>query len=155
MTTPQINLLDAFNNQAKPQSRNGIRTDGSDYTSISVRVTLAERAMIKQMAGTVAVSNFIRQRLFGDDVDYRPTKYLRKKREPKLVHVEIARLLGMFGNSELAQSLIALSIVAERGELDVTDEIEDSIQAACEDIETIKIALMLALGIKPQEASAR
>jgi hypothetical protein len=111
--------------------------------------------MIKKMAGTLAVSNFIRQKLLGNDTDDRPAKYLRKKREPKMDHTEIARLLGLFGNSELAQSIIALSIVAERGELAVSEDVENSIQAACEDIETIKIALMLALGIKPQNVMAR
>ncbi len=78
-----------------------------------------------------------------------------KPRQPSLDGKELAQLLGMFGQSELATSILALSLAATQGNIDVTPELEEKIDCACEDIQTIKQALILALGIKPQGTDCR
>lgn len=112
-----------------------------------------EKEHLTQAAGALALSSYIRKKLFGDDVLERAARYRRKQREPSVDTKELARLLGMFGQSELATAILALSLAAAQGNLDVTPDIEDKIEAACDDIHTIKIALIMALGIKPQESN--
>ena len=117
---------------------------------VCIRFSWEERERLDKDRGQFSVSAYIRQKLFGDEITVRPKQYTQKQRQPKIDHVEIARLLGMFGQSELARSMLALSIVAQSGELDVTPDVSDKLERACDDIHDIKIALILALGIKPQ-----
>lgn len=46
--------------------------------------------------------------------------------------------------------MLALSLAAQMGDLDVTPEVSDKLEQACDDIHEIKVALIMALGIKPQ-----
>ena len=59
-------------------------------------------------------------------------------------------MLGMFGQSELVKEVIALSRTAQTGELDMTPHVENKLERVCDDIHDIKIALIMALGVKPQ-----
>lgn len=120
---------------------------------LSFRVSQEEKDQLTQAAGALALSSYIRKKLFGNDVLERATRYQKKQREPSVDTKELARLLGMFGQSELATAILALSLVAAQGNLDVTPEIEDKIESACDDIHTIKLGLIMALGVKPQESS--
>ena len=122
----------------------------SKTTSISVRVTEEEKAALQAMAGSMAIAHYIRSRLFGNDTEKRPKHYHVKPSQPSTDAKEIAQLLGMFGQSELATSMLALSLAATQGHIDVTPDIEEKIECACDDIHTIKLALILALGVKPQ-----
>lgn len=133
----------AKSDQHAPQKRKRV-------APISVRVTGDEKARLQEMAGAMAVSSFIRQTLLGEDVAKRPKRYIKKQRKPNIDHTEIARLLGMFGQSELGRSMLALSLAAQTGDLDVTPEVSDKLEQACDDIHEIKVALIMALGIKPQ-----
>lgn len=117
---------------------------------LTVRVTQKEKDQLTEAAGALALSAYVRQKLFGDMEALRPQRYRKKQNEPSIDTVELARLLGMFGQSELATSMLALSLAATQGHMDVAPEIEDKIDSACEDIETIKMALILALNVKPQ-----
>ncbi len=127
----QLCLSETFNAQAaKPERRKSVK-----FTlPVSIRVTAEEKAKLQQMAGTLAVSAYIRRRLFGDMAAVRPKQYQEKPRQPKIDHVEIARLLGMFGQSELARSMLALSLAVQAGELEASPEVEHQIGRACDDI---------------------
>ena len=146
MSSPSdINLTSDFTKSAKAKPKKRKRVP-----PISVRVTEEEKALLQEMAGAMAVSAFIRQTLLGDEVAKRPKRYTKKQRQPHIDHTEIARLLGMFGQSELGRSMLALSLAAQMGDLDVTPEVSDKLEQACDDIHEIKVALIMALGIKPQ-----
>lgn len=97
----QSDLKQAFNKQAKPLKQ---RKSAKSTLPVSIRVTAQEKHELQQMAGAKPISSYIRQRLFGDVVAARPKQYLKKQRQPRFDHVEIARLLGMFGQSQLATS---------------------------------------------------
>lgn len=162
MTNPsQINLFEIFNTASFGSGENvassfGEQTSNQDKpktTSISVRVTEEEKAALQAMAGTMALAHFIRKRLFEDEAEKRPKHYAKKKYQPSLEAKDLAQLLGMFGQSELATAVLALSLAATQGNLEVTDEVEEKIECACDDIETIKKSLILALSIKPQSES--
>lgn len=143
----QLNLLQDFNASSGVPNP---RKQKSKTTSISVRVTEKEKAALQAMAGTMALAHFIRDKALGDDAEARAKQHQVKPRKPSIDSMELARLLGMFGQSELATSMLALSLAATQGNLDVTPELEEKIECACDDIQTIKMALILALKVKPQ-----
>lgn len=146
--SPDINLKKVFTAQAAVTSGTGKK---APTVPLSIRVTEDEKAQLQALAGSLAISAYIRQQLLGDGVvKQRAKRYLKKPRKPSVDSAEVARLLSMFGRSELAQSMLALSLAAQQGTLDVSQDIEERIELACEDIHTIKLALILALGVKPQ-----
>ncbi len=142
------NFKDAVDDRKKHQNEKSAQS-----IRLSVRITQEEKDKLSQEAGSTAMSAYVRQKLFGNMEALRPQRYRKKQKEPAVDTVELARLLGMFGQSELATSMLALSLAATQGLMDVTPEIEDKIDSACEDIETIKMALILALNVKPQGGS--
>lgn len=153
MSSPsQYNLVGIFNGMAQKNTKPKSKKKKSRTVPISVRVTEEEKAALQKMAGTMALANFIRDKVLGKDAEKRAKRHKVKPRAPSVDSKEIARLLGMFGQSELATSMLALSLAATQGNLDVTPEIEEKIEVACDEIHTIKLALILALNVKPQGA---
>ena len=118
----------------------------------SIRFTEEERARLNRDAGKLSLSAYIRQRLFGNAVTRRKRRYRRKQKLPPLDRQIIARLLGTFGQSELATSMIAIALAAQSGALPVTPELSEKLDAACDDIREMRIALIVALGVKPESS---
>ena len=118
---------------------------------VSFRVSAEEKALLKKMAGCLAISAFVRQTLFGNNVEKRPKRYLKKQKTPQIDAQEVARLLGMFGQSEIARSMLALSLAAQSGSLPVTPELTGELHAACDDIHDMRTALIMALNIKAED----
>jgi hypothetical protein len=146
-------LAGVFNHEAVlPVPKPSRRKVAKSTLPVSIRVTAEEKARLQEMAGSLAVSSYIRQRLFDDAaVVVRAKRYQKKPRQPHIDHAQIAQLLGMFGQSELARSMLALSLAVQMGELEASAEVETKITQACTEIHDIKVALIMALGIKPQE----
>ena len=80
----------------------------------------------------------------------RQPRYLRKQRRPTIDEEILAQWLGLLGQSELATSMIAIALAAQSGALPVTPELSDKLNAACDDIRDMRIALIVALGVKPE-----
>ncbi len=146
----QFDLLSVFNSAAGTVKPVSFRKKKAHTMPVSIRVTAQEKHELQQMAGAKPISGYIRERLFGDAVVVRPKQYLKKQRQPRFDHVEIARLLGMFGQSQLATSMLALSLAVQAGELQVTSDVTSQIECACNDIKDIRSSLVMALGMKPQ-----
>lgn len=139
-------LSGLFNASAKPATRKA----SAPTIPLSIRVTVEEKAQLQQMAGTLAISTYIRQKLFGDGAAARPARYQKKPRQPAINAQEVAKLLAMFGQSELARSMLALSLAVQQHELELSHEVEQKLALACADIHAIKLALVVALGVQPQ-----
>ncbi len=107
----------------------------------SLRLSFDERARLKKMAGTRALGEFIRDRLFADS-SVAPSPRARGDR------TAMARALALLGQSSLSASLGTLARAARRGTLPVTAETEAALTQACADITTMKSELMAALGIR-------
>lgn len=147
----------------KPQSKSGLSKTFNAQAArnkpkqpalppLSIRVTPQEKALLQRLAGKQAISTYVRHRLFGDVTAMRAKRHQEKPKQPKLDHVEIARLLGMFGQSELVRSILALSLAAQAGQLVASSEAEQQISRACDEIHEMKTILITALKVKPQEA---
>lgn len=119
----------------------------------SIRFTHAERARLKRDAGRMALSSYIRLKLFEDADGLADVEPKARLHSPTMDHVLLAQLLGTFGQSELGRSMLALSIAAQSGSLPIDDETTGQIKEACEDIAHMRHLLIVALGIKDQEGT--
>ncbi|MBL4602892.1 MAG: hypothetical protein JKY84_09105 [Emcibacteraceae bacterium] len=102
-------------------------------------------------AGRLPKSVYVRQIIFGDQVSYRKPKTQKKKRQPKMDSIVVARLLTTFGESEIATSMLALSLAAQAGTLDVTSDVQSDIRGACLEINTICKTLVYLSGLERQD----
>jgi hypothetical protein len=85
-------LSDIFNEQSqvKPDKPPRRKSDKSTLP-VSIRVTAEEKAQLQVMAGSLAISAYIRQKLFDDAaVVARAKRYQQKPRQPSIDHTEIA-----------------------------------------------------------------
>lgn len=113
---------------------------------LSLRLSDEERAQLQQDAGPLAVNAYIRKKLFGGNARLR-----KSQRRPSMDHEQIAKLLGILGQSELGPSLIAIAMAADTGSLPVTPELTDELHQACDNVRTMRSSLITALGIKSEE----
>lgn len=157
-TSPTATLSDTFNACAARPER-ATKTNGTDSAEklypVSFRVTASEKKHLKRKAGKQSLSAYMRDTLLGDYVEDSPKRPSTKPKARKLDALEAARLLSMFGQSELATHVLALSMLAQSGELDVTPEVNEQLARACDDIEAMKGALLVALGMRPDAKQRR
>jgi hypothetical protein len=134
----------ALEQKAKP------RTDSEPekLVPMSFRVTEDEREQIRQDAGQVAVSSYIRNKLVGNKTLERKPQYTQKQTQPAIDHKTLAQLMGLLGQSELATSLIALALAAQSGAMPVTPELTDKLTTACDAVQDMRVLLITALNIK-------
>ena len=118
---------------------------------LSIRLTEDERARLHRDADELSLSAYIRQKLFGDTAAPRKPRYRRKQRRPAMDSKTVARLLGTLGQSELAASILAIALAARSGALPVTPELSAKLGAACDDIREMRVTLISALRVGPEE----
>lgn len=112
----------------------------------SLRLTFEERAKLERDAAGLALSEYIRSRLFGDDVTPRRTR----GKSPVKDHEALARVLAALGASRLPSNLNQLARAANTGSLPVTPDTVAALTEACETITTMRAELLQALGMKPR-----
>lgn len=113
----------------------------------SLRLTFEERAALEAAAGDTPLGAYIRERMFDAS---RPPRRTRNKR-PVADHKELARLMAMLGNARLASNLNQLAHHANSGSLPVTPDTERALRRACDDVRFMRMTLMRAFGIIPDE----
>tara|TARA_R110002124_G_scaffold265191_3_gene431892 strand:+ start:3835 stop:4716 length:882 start_codon:yes stop_codon:yes gene_type:complete len=109
----------------------------------SLRLTFEERKQLRQQAGTRTLSAYIRERLFEQPS---PRRHYRQLSED---HAVLGELLEELGKTRLSNNLNQLAKACNSGLLSVTDETEQEINQACEDIKLMRECLIQALGLKP------
>ena len=109
----------------------------------SLRLTPEERARLERDAGGMALGAYIRWRLF--DPDKPPPK--TRGKFPVKDHTELSQLLGLLGQSGIANNINALAGAARSGSLPVTPETEAALRRASGDIHSIREMLIKALGL--------
>ncbi len=112
----------------------------------SLRLTLDERKKLDEMAGSQPLALFIRNRLFGEQVEKR-----RTVKKPAPDSAMLALLLSELGQSRLASNINQLAKAANMGILDITPEIEREIEQACSEIQAMRALLITALGVVPRD----
>lgn len=103
----------------------------------SLRLTEAEKARLLRRAKGQPLGAYIKSQLF-------------KRKGASANKTEIATVLAILGSSDLARRLACIAKAAEVGALPVTDELEQELSQACADINTMRAALIRALGMRPK-----
>lgn len=111
---------------------------------ITLRLTQEEDAQLKQMAGSLSVSAYVRDRLFGESAA--PRKH--QQRVPVKDQEALSQVLGLLGQSHMASNLNQLARHANCGTLAMDEETESEIRMACARIAWIRVKLIEALGLK-------
>ena len=137
------NLSEAFNGTEQPKNR-----PKSAYPRpFSLRLSDYERAVLRQRAGRRSLGEYIRNVLFGDKASPRAVKH----RNPSEADKEHAAQLAGLGQSRLASNMNQIAKAAHMGALPVTPDLVEELWKACEDIRTMRRALVGSLGLKAQE----
>lgn len=112
----------------------------------TLRLTDDERRELERQAGSKPLGSHIRSTLLGESA-----KRQRSGRRPVKDQATLAQLLGMFGQSDVAARLTALSKAIESGALVVDDDTIEAIQSACAEVHAMHMLLMRALGFQVEE----
>ncbi len=143
-STNTLPIAGTFSAIATPPVRNKPKRR---YTPpFSMRFTAEERKQLNEMAGNQPLGPYIRDRLLGEQAEKR-----RKVKKPTVDSAMLALVLSELGQSRLASNINQLAKAANMGALDITQEIEKEIEQACQEIQTMKMLLIVALGIAPEE----
>lgn len=109
---------------------------------LTIRLSENERTTLKQRAAQdgVSVSAYVRARLFGGSG--------KRSGQTSLDWAALARLLGLLGQSGIADSLKRVADHASNGSLLLDDETHANIDAACAHIMLMRNCLIAALGLR-------
>jgi hypothetical protein len=120
---------------------------------LSLRLTFAERAFLEKKAGSLPLSSYIKNELFGGsssgDGPRLGAPGLNMGGAPRRVHDStrlLAQVLAKLGDSQLGPSMAELARAASTGSLYVSDLVEGQLVQACADIAEIRLLLLEALG---------
>jgi hypothetical protein len=109
----------------------------------SLRLTFQERAKLERDAAGMALGAYIRSRLL-DPETVAPRK---RGKFPVKDHQALAQLLGLLGQSRLANNVNQLARAANTGSLAVTPDTEEALMSATADINHMRQLLIQALDI--------
>ena len=109
----------------------------------SLRLTPEERLQLKQDAGHVAVSAYIKTRLFDGAAAPVRTRDLHPVKD----RAALAEALAKLGQSRIANNLNQLARAANVGALDLTPELEAELHEACAAIAEMRSLLVQAVGL--------
>ena len=124
---------------------------GNSAPRVTLRLTAEEHAKLLSLARGMTLSAYIRACVFAGDAA--PRK--RKNREPVKDEKAIAQLLGLLGQSRIANNLNQLAYAANSGSLLFDDETQAMISEAYQHVCFMRSQLILALGIADSTKSKR
>jgi hypothetical protein len=114
-----------------------------DCPRVTVRLSQDDHARLTDLAGGMALSTYLRAAALGQDLPRRRAAGLAvQDREA------IAQLLGLLGQSRIANNLNQLAHQANIGTLPVDEETKTDIDEAYRLVVSVRATLMRALGMK-------
>ena len=111
-----------------------------------LRLSPDERARLETLAGETPLATYIKFRIFNNLPPLAQLQGVRDGCDTKL----IAQLLAVLGESRLSQNLNQLARHANMGTLDATPEVSVQLLEACAEVQTMRRALMTALGSRSE-----
>lgn len=109
----------------------------------SLRLTFEQRARLEADAAGMSLAAYIHWRLF--DPDQPPPR--QRGKAPVKDQEAIARVIGLLGQSRIANNLNQLARQANLGTLPVTPDTEAALAEAAADIAAMRQMLVKALGL--------
>lgn len=111
---------------------------------ITLRLSEDELATLKNLSSGLSLSAYIRKCLFGKDATPRKVR----SRVPVQDQEALAQVLGLLGQTRIANNLNQIAHEANCGSLLMDDYTEIEIKKACAHIAFIRVKLIEALGLK-------
>ena len=136
--------LDEFLTAAKGEALEFAAPKPKPQHPFSIRLTQEERERLELEAKGKPLSVYIRERLLGDGATPR-----KLRRKPSADHALLSKVLGMLGQSRLANNLNQIAKAAHIGVIVLTPALIEQIEDACRDIRIMRDALLAALGFPP------
>jgi len=110
---------------------------------MSIRFSEPEKALLQRKAGSLPLGTYIREAVLGPDASPRAPR----RQAPIKDGEALGRLLGLLGQSRLANNLNQLAKAVNTGSLPVTPETEADLNRACAEIAQMRDLLLKSLGI--------
>ena len=120
----------------------------SQSPRITIRLTEQEKQHLEQAAADLTMSNYVRACLFQGEM-----KPASRRRQPVKDEKTIAQLLGLLGQSRMANNLNQIAKLANTGSLPLSPDVEQDIQEACTHICDMRTMLINALGLQKGDRS--
>lgn len=137
-------LKKAFGGSAAEQKN----TKPKKYTApFSMRLTDNERTFLDQQCGSLSWAGYIRKCVF-DGKTAKPRRPVKRAVPDTAL---LAKVLYELGASRLSSNINQLAKHANMGTLDVSPETEREIENACREIHTMRMLLIAALGVQPED----
>lgn len=150
MRRPGCNKTTELFSEAAGHSDIAIRPPRSAKTKrvppFSIRFTAEERERLSSAAGNMALSAYIKGRLF-DGMPPVP----RQRSHSRVDQSKIGQALAMLGQSRLSANMNQIAKAANRGTLPLTPDLIEDLNSACADIEYMRWLLVSSLGLKPKQ----
>ncbi len=135
-----------FRNSSKPIGRQPKRGRKST-PRITLRLTDDEDSDLRERAGDLSVSSYVRECLFEKNTERRK----RRSYRPVADQRALAQVLSKLGQSRMASNLNQIAYHANAGSLVVDEVTRDEINEAAATIAWIRVTLIEALGLKDQK----
>lgn len=138
-------VREEFRVAAKPSKRKAPRHKTTrDCPRVTLRLSPDDHERLKELAGSMALSTYIRAKALGLDLPRRKTRSTASVVDKQA----IAQILGLLGQSRIANNLNQLAYHANVGSLVMEDETRAQIAEAHEHIVFLRKVLIKALGLK-------
>ncbi len=135
--SPSVQFADA--SKRKPKRRRP--------SSLSIRITDEERAILKRKAGKRSIGAYVRDAALGDD--QAPRRKAAAK--PSIDYAMLGQVLGKLGQSEQVACLFLLLAAAESERVAMAEEDRAALRTACTEIREVRALVMGALGLRGEE----
>ena len=145
---PNKSIRADFRNSANPNGQKPKRGRKST-PRITLRLTEDENNDLRERAGDLSVSSYVRECLFAKDA----TRRKRRSYRPVADQQALAQILSKLGQSRMASNLNQIAYHANAGSLIVDEVTLDEINEAAATIAWIRVTLIEALGLKDQKPS--
>lgn len=114
---------------------------------ITLRLSDEEDKRLRERAGDLSVSAYVRDCLFDEDT----TRRKRRSYRPVADQQALAQALSLLGQSRMAGNLNQIAYHANCGSLDIDEATQSEIKEAAATIAWIRVTLIEALGLKNQD----
>ncbi|MEM6899424.1 MAG: hypothetical protein AAF583_06615 [Pseudomonadota bacterium] len=147
-------VTETFKDAVAPDTSIGPARRKQNSAPFSIRFSDEERLELDRRRGVLSLGAYIRFELFTKKIDKAAVRkrLSRKHFSPSAEMTMVATMLGELGKSRLSSNMNQIAKAANLGALPVTPELEDELSAACADIKAMRHALIIALGLKDQDA---
>ena len=143
LTEEQIDILGDFVRVQTPELPEPKSPQRKTPSPITFRVSDDERAQLQILAGASSVSAYIRRCVFHGDI---PPNI--RTRQPLIKDQQaIAKLLGLLGETRIANNLNQIAHHANMDKLEVNDTVLSQIEEAYQHVQSMRAALIKALGL--------